>query len=101
LFNENLIKDNTLTTLNPELVEKKEPPIITNIKKINDKFEGVLLKEIPKFDALLIMENNKFKKLPSSLKKTKINEKETTFELEKKELDSKLKIKENELKEKN
>ena len=26
---ENLIKDKTLITLNPELVEKKEPPIIT------------------------------------------------------------------------
>tara|TARA_B100001996_G_scaffold269205_1_gene210509 strand:- start:296 stop:535 length:240 start_codon:yes stop_codon:yes gene_type:complete len=74
LFNENLIKDNTLTTLNPELVEKNEPPIMTNIKKINDKFEGKLLKEIPRFDTLLVIETNKFKKLPSSLKKTKINE---------------------------
>ena len=62
-----------MITLNPELVEKKDPPIITNIKKINDKFLGVSLNEIPKFDTLLIIETNIFKKLLSKLKKTKIN----------------------------
>jgi hypothetical protein len=61
-------------TLNPELVEKKDPPIITKIKKINDKFFGVSLNEIPKFDTLLIIEINIFKKLLSLLYKTKINE---------------------------
>tara|TARA_Y100000816_G_C26069446_1_gene562359 strand:- start:1260 stop:1493 length:234 start_codon:yes stop_codon:yes gene_type:complete len=71
---ENLIKDKTLITLKPELVEKKEPPIITSIKKINDKFSGVLVKEIPKFDTLLIIETKMLKKLLSLLKKTKIKE---------------------------
>ena len=33
LFTENLISDKTFITLNPELVVKKEPPIITNSKK--------------------------------------------------------------------
>ena len=74
LFNENLIKDKTLITLNPELVEKKDPPIITKIKNINDKFLGVSSKEIPKFDTLLDIETSIFKKLLSKLKKTKIYE---------------------------
>ena len=74
LFNENLIKDKPLITLNQELVEKKDPPIITKIKKINDKFLGESLNEIPKFDTLLVIETNIFKKLLSKLKKTKINE---------------------------
>ena len=72
LFKENLIKDITLITLNPELVEKKDPPIITNNKKINDKFCGVSLKDIPKFETLLVIERNILKKLLSTLKKTKI-----------------------------
>ena len=74
LFNENLIKDKTFITLNPELVEKKDPPIITKIKNINDKFLGVSSKEIPKFDTLLDIETSIFKKLLSKLKKTKIKD---------------------------
>ena len=74
LFNENLIKDKTFITLNPELVEKKDPPIITNIKKINDKFLGVSSKETPKFDTLLDIETSIFKKLLSKLKKTKLKD---------------------------
>ena len=65
LFKENLISDKTFITLSPELVEKKEPPIITNNKKINERFLGVSSKEIPKFDTLLIIETNIFKKLLS------------------------------------
>ena len=74
LFNENLSKDKTLTTLNPELVEKKDPPIITKIKKINDKFFEVFSKDRPKFETLLVIETRIFKKLLSKLKKTKIND---------------------------
>ena len=69
-----MIKDKTFITLNPELVEKKEPPIITKIKKIKDKFFGVSLKDTPKFETLLHIETSIFKKLFSKLKKTKINE---------------------------
>ena len=65
LFKENLISDKTFTTLRPELVEKKEPPIITNSKKINERFLGVSTKEIPKFETLLKIETNIFKKLLS------------------------------------
>ena len=65
LFTENLISDKTFITLNPELVEKKEPPIITNSKKINERFLGVSSKEIPKFETLLIIETRMFKKLLS------------------------------------
>ena len=42
----------------PELVDKKEPPIITKIKKINDKFWGALSSEIPMFDMLLVSDKN-------------------------------------------
>jgi len=55
-------------------LKKKDPPIITNNKKIKDKFFGVSSNEIPKFDTLLVIETNIFKKLLSKLKKTKINE---------------------------
>tara|TARA_B100001094_G_scaffold253574_1_gene251999 strand:- start:338 stop:520 length:183 start_codon:yes stop_codon:yes gene_type:complete len=34
-------------------VEKNEPPIITKIKKTNDKFVELLLSEKPIFDTLL------------------------------------------------
>ena len=69
LFNEYLSKLNILITLNPELVEKNDPPIITNIRKINDKFEGILSKEIPRFETLLDKETKIFRKLFSELKK--------------------------------
>ena len=65
LLIENLIKDKTLITLKPELVEKNDPPIITNNRKINDKFCGVSLKDKPKFETLLIIETKTFKKLLS------------------------------------
>ena len=53
LFKENFIKLKIFITLIPELVEKKEPPIITIIKNINIKFDGVSKNEIPIFDTLL------------------------------------------------
>ena len=55
-FIENLSKEYIFTNLIPELVEKKDPPIITKIKKINDKFFGVSFKEIPIFEMLLVKE---------------------------------------------
>ena len=60
-----------LKNLKPELVEKKEPPIITN--KINKKFKllGVSFKEIPTFETLLVIAKKIEVKLLSLLKKTK------------------------------
>ena len=53
----------------PELVEKKEPPIITIIKNKNHKFGGEFLKDIPILDILLINEKRIVEKLYSKLKK--------------------------------
>ena len=75
LFKENFNKLKILITLMPELVEKKEPPIITIIKKINIKLLGVSLNEIPIFDILLDMATKIVGKLLLEFKKT--NEKET------------------------
>ena len=77
LFKENLIKVNTLITLIPELVEKKEPPIITNIRNKNFKFNGVSKNEMPIFDTLLDIATNIDGKLLFEFKKT--NEKEVTI----------------------
>tara|TARA_B100000214_G_C23665670_1_gene489488 strand:- start:45 stop:299 length:255 start_codon:yes stop_codon:yes gene_type:complete len=74
LFIENLIKLIILITLNPELVEKKEPPTITSIKNTKYKLDELLLKENPMFETLLDIETNKFKKLLLLLKKIKIIE---------------------------
>ena len=41
----------------PELVEKKEPPIITKIKKIKERFFGLSSREIPIFETLLVKDN--------------------------------------------
>ena len=57
LLIENLNKVNNFIILIPELVEKKEPPIITNNKKINEKFFGVSSRETPILDILLINDN--------------------------------------------
>ena len=75
LFKENFNKLKILITLMPELVEKKEPPITTIIKKINIKLLGVSLNEIPIFDILLDMATKIVGKLLLEFKKT--NEKET------------------------
>ena len=55
----------------PELVEKKEPPIITKIKNIKDKFLGLLSNEKPMFDTLLLKQNNNKLKSYSKFKKEK------------------------------
>ena len=49
---ENLNNKNNLKNLIPELVEKKEPPIIIKIKKIKDKSFGTI-KEKPIFEIEL------------------------------------------------
>tara|TARA_B110001450_G_scaffold226141_1_gene224747 strand:- start:73 stop:249 length:177 start_codon:yes stop_codon:yes gene_type:complete len=38
----------------PELVEKKEPPIITKIKKTKDRLDVLSLKENPILETLLV-----------------------------------------------
>ena len=63
LFNENFIKVKTFITLKPELVEKKEPPRITSIRKTKTRFFGTCSNEIPIFETLLEIETNTFKKL--------------------------------------
>ena len=55
----------------PELVEKKDPPIITSIKKINDKFGEVLSREKPIFEILLVRDKNNSLKLLSKLRNIK------------------------------
>ena len=55
----------------PELVEKKEPPIITIIKKTKCKFSGLSLREKPVFERLLVRDKNSKLKLLLKLKKTK------------------------------
>tara|TARA_B100001250_G_C19535276_1_gene672275 strand:+ start:428 stop:634 length:207 start_codon:yes stop_codon:yes gene_type:complete len=60
-----------LINLKPELVEKKDPPIITNIRNIKETFDELLLKEIPILEILLTIDTSVFKKLLLLLKKTK------------------------------
>tara|TARA_B100000787_G_C16005976_1_gene212165 strand:+ start:49 stop:243 length:195 start_codon:yes stop_codon:yes gene_type:complete len=55
----------------PELVEKKDPPIITNIKKIKDKFFELLSREKPIFETLLVKDKNNSLRLLSKLRKIK------------------------------
>ena len=74
LFSENLINVKTFITLIPELVEKKEPPIITKIRNKNFKFNGVSKNEIPIFDTLLDIAANIDGKLLFEFKKTKEKE---------------------------
>ncbi len=71
LLMENLNKLYSFKKRIPELVEKKEPPIITRIKNIKDKFEGLLSKENPILDILLVNESKIILKLLSKLKKNK------------------------------
>ena len=75
LFKENFNKLKIFINLIPELVEKKEPPITTIIKKINIKLLGVSLNEMPIFEILLDMPTKIVGKLLFEFKKT--NEKET------------------------
>ena len=57
----------------PELVEKKDPPIITKMRNKKDKFLEEFSKEKPIFDTLLANENNNKLKSRSKFK----NEKKT------------------------
>ena len=74
LFKENFNKLKILITLMPELVEKKEPPITTMIKKINIKLLGLSLNEIPIFEILLDIATKIVGKLLLEFKKTKEKE---------------------------
>jgi len=67
---ENLNNKNNLKNLIPELVEKKDPPIIIKIKKIKDKFLGILV-EKPIFDIELQIAKKSDEKLSSILRKRK------------------------------
>tara|TARA_B110000967_G_scaffold179350_1_gene194762 strand:- start:42 stop:236 length:195 start_codon:yes stop_codon:yes gene_type:complete len=60
----------------PELVEKKDPPIITSIKKIKDKFFELLSRAKPILETLLVRDkNNSLKLFPKLRKAKKINDK--------------------------
>ena len=74
-FMENLNKDNSFKNLRPELVEKKEPPIIINIKNINDRWLGIFSRETPILEMLLVIDKKitaKFTDLSVNKKKKKI-----------------------------
>ena len=68
---EYLNKEYIFKNLSPELVEKKEPPIITKIKKTKDKFVELLLRENPILDTLLVRDKNNSLKSLLKFKKTK------------------------------
>ena len=70
-FIEYLNNEYNLINLNPELVEKKDPPIITNIKKMKVKFCLSKSREKPIFDILLDKDNKLLEKLLLKLKKRK------------------------------
>ena len=63
-----------MITLRPELVEKKEPPSITSIRKTNTRFLGICSNEIPIFETLLEIETNILRKLLSLLRNINDNE---------------------------
>ena len=67
---ENLNNKNNLKNLIPELVEKKDPPIMIKIKKIKDKFLGILV-EKPILEIELQMAKKSDEKLSSILRKRK------------------------------
>tara|TARA_B100000767_G_C19276442_1_gene333563 strand:+ start:178 stop:360 length:183 start_codon:yes stop_codon:yes gene_type:complete len=52
-------------------VEKNDPPIITKIKKMNDKFLELLFREKPILETLLVRDKNNSLKLLLKLKKAK------------------------------
>ncbi len=55
---ENFINEKILINLNPELVEKKDPPITTKIKKTKYILLGIFSEENPIFEILLAKERN-------------------------------------------
>ena len=70
-FIEYLNNEYILINLKPELVEKKDPPIITKIKKIRVKFVFSVFKEKPIFEILLETDNKLFEKSLLKLKNRK------------------------------
>ena len=54
---EYLNKEYIFINLNPELVEKKEPPIITNIKNIKVRLDFSKLSENPILEILVDTDN--------------------------------------------
>ena len=68
---EYLNNEYTLINLRPELVEKKDPPMITKIKKIKFKLEFSVLREKPIFDILVDIDKKLFEKLLLKLKNKK------------------------------
>ena len=69
-FIENLNNKKSFENLNPELVEKKDPPIIIIIIKINVRFWGTS-KENPILEIELQIDKKSKEKLLSKLKKIK------------------------------
>tara|TARA_B100001027_G_C16252111_1_gene324963 strand:+ start:270 stop:506 length:237 start_codon:yes stop_codon:yes gene_type:complete len=57
--------------LRPELVEKKEPPIITKIRKIKVKLDCFKSSEKPIFEILLEIDKRLFRKSLLKLKNNK------------------------------
>ena len=70
-FIEYLNNEYILINLKPELVEKKDPPIITKIKKIRVKFVFSVFKEKPIFEILLETDNKLLEKSLLKLKNRK------------------------------
>ncbi len=69
-FIENLKSKKSFENLRPELVEKKDPPIIIKIKKIKERFWGTS-KENPILDIELQIDKKSNEKLLLVLKKIK------------------------------
>ena len=69
-FIENLNSKKSFENLRPELVEKKDPPIMIKIKKIKERFWGIS-KENPIFDIELQIDKKINEKLLFELKKIK------------------------------
>ena len=70
-FIEYLNSEYIFMNLKPELVEKKDPPIITKIKKTKFKFDCSSFKENPIFDTLLDTDIKLIEKSLLKLKKRK------------------------------
>ena len=70
-FIEYLVKEYIFKNLNPELVEKKEPPIITKIKNIKTKLGWFDFNENPILEILVDTNNKLSEKSLLKLKKRK------------------------------
>ena len=65
---ENLNKAKSFKNLIPELVEKKEPPIITKIKNKKERSSGDFSNEIPILEILLVKDNKNHTKIIIKIK---------------------------------